>query len=482
MDQSGTGKSKEVVIVGAGLAGALLACYLAKRGWNVSVYERRPDPRAAGLKGGGGGRSINLALSARGLWGLEGVGLDKAVLEHAIPMRGRMMHDRAGDLAFQAYSKGGKEAINSVSRGGLNLQLIEQAAQYDNVRLFFNHRCLDVDLDECSVVFQNEDTSERTGDRVVTVRADLIVGADGAFSAVRAKMQKTDRFEYSQSYLTHGYKELHIPPAGDGRFAIEKNALHIWPRGSSMMIALPNTDGSFTCTRFWPFERGEGGEGGHSFAKLKTEEDVRRHFAAEYPDFPALSPTFVDDYFKNPTSSLVTVKCGPWHAMARDGQRGTVLIGDAAHAIVPFYGQGMNAAFEDVRELAEQLDKHLGRPRTGQETRATKDSLAAALTTYYKRRKENADAIAEMAVDNFIEMRDKVASPAFRWKKKFSHALHGLMPGWYIPLYEMVSFTTIPYATARRRARKQTAIVTGIVLTLLAMIAGFVVGAVRDGM
>ena len=350
---------KRVTIVGGGLAGALMACYLGEAGHEVSVYERRPDPRAKGYIGG---RSINLALSARGIKGLAGVGLAEKVLESALPMRGRMMHSRAGETAFQAYSKNKSDAINSISRGGLNLILLEAAAKHPNVSLHFDHRCLDVDLEAPAAVFEHEVKEEdgsRSGDgegkkpriQIVRVESDLVIGADGAFSAVRGKMQKQDRFDYSQSYLEHGYKELHIPPASSGgvahggaMFAMAPHALHIWPRGGSMMIALPNPDGSFTCTLFWPFE------GRHSFAALRTPEQVERFFNEEYPDAVPLMPTLVEDYMRNPTSSLVTVRCSPWQANGR-----VVLIGDAAHAIVPFFGQGMNAAFEDCLCLAECL-------------------------------------------------------------------------------------------------------------------------------
>ncbi len=467
--------SKRVTIVGAGLAGSLLACYLAEMEYDVGVYERRPDPRRAGY---GGGRSINLALSARGIKGLAGVGLADAVLKDAIPMRGRVMHSVAGETAFQAYSKDATDAINSISRGGLNLVLIEAAAKYPNVKFYFDHRCLDVDLDAPAVTFEHEMEESTEGPQgkrrvqIVRVESDLVIGADGAFSAVRGKMQKQDRHEYSQSYLEHGYKELHIPaqeatkPGSHEarkdkeewrrRFAMEPNALHIWPRGGSMMIALPNPDGSFTCTLFWPFE------GRHSFNALKTPEQVERFFNEQYPDAVPLMPTLVEDYLKNPTSSLVTVKCKPWQMGGK-----VVLVGDAAHAIVPFFGQGMNAAFEDCLCLAECLKKHGG-------------DLARALPEYEQLRKENADAIADMALENFIEMRDKVASRWFRLKKKLDHALHAVFPEAMTPLYNMVSFSTIPYAEAKRRAETRARLIRTI-LTWSAAIVGAVVLGVLVG-
>jgi kynurenine 3-monooxygenase len=408
-------------------------------GYRVAVYERRPDPRVAGAEGG---RSINLALSARGIKGLAGVGLADAILQNAIPMRGRMLHSRSGSIAFQAYSKNRSDAINSVSRAGLNLALIEAAGAYPNVELQFDHRCLDVDLDAPAAIFEHEiapgtpDSKPRT--QIVRVESDLVIGADGAFSAVRTKMQKTDCFQYEQSYLEHGYKELHIPAreaSSDDRFAMEKNALHIWPRGGSMMIALPNADGSFTCTLFWPYE------GRHSFAALKTPDQIERFFNEEYPDAVPLMPTLVEDYLRNPVGSLVTIKCRPWRYEGR-----VVLLGDAAHAIVPFYGQGMNCAFEDCISLADCLRNHPEDP-------------ARALADFESDRKENADAIADMALDNFIEMRDKVASRVFRLKKRLEHLLHAIFPTAFTPLYNMVSFSTIPYAQARRQAQRQSMLI-----------------------
>jgi kynurenine 3-monooxygenase len=471
------GDGKKALIVGAGLAGSLMACYLARQGYDVAVYERRPDPRR---KGYAGGRSINLALSARGLKGLAGVGLDKVVLAESIPMRGRMVHSTRVvrrpahpggtrvELAFQPYSKNRADAINSVSRARLNLILIEAAAAYPNVRFYFDQRCIDADLDAPAVVFKDGRPPEEGGAGLVArVEADLVVGADGAFSAVRGRMQVQDRFEYSQSYLGHGYKELHIPPrvgVGEPDFAMEPNALHIWPRGSSMMIALPNADRSFTCTLFWPFEGSP-----HSFAALRTAEQVERFFKAHYPDFPSLSPTYVEDYLRNPVSSLVTIRCWPWHFAGRQpralpgGIGGTVLLGDAAHAIVPFFGQGMNAAFEDCVALAECLDEHAG-------------DLTRALPQFEAMRKEHADAIADMALENFVEMRDRVASTWFLYQKRLGHLMHALFPRAWVPLYNMISFTTIPYADARRFAQRRAERVRTAALFAAVIVGGLLLG------
>ncbi|MBX3364934.1 MAG: FAD-dependent monooxygenase [Phycisphaeraceae bacterium] len=429
-----------ILIVGAGLAGSLLAVYLARAGHEVHIYERRPDPRAKGYVGG---RSINLALSVRGLWGLAGVGLDTHVMrQDALPMRGRMIHPPAGTPVLQPYSKNPADAINSVSRGGLNLSLIHQAAALPNVHFHFDHACVDVDPEAPAAIVQTPDGAIRT------VEADLILGADGAFSPVRARLQKTDRFEFSQTYLEHGYKELHIPPAAvvppgqaptPDAFAMDMAALHIWPRGSSMMIALPNRDGSFTCTLFWPFE------GAHSFELLEgplharstrpepaDRRCVNEFFRANYPDAFPLMPSLADDFFANPTSSLVTVRCWPWVWKGN-----LAILGDAAHAIVPFYGQGMNAAFEDVRVLAECL-AHASRDRK------------AALDEFQRRRKPHADAIAEMAIENFVEMRDKVGHEDFRYKKRVEQAVHAMFEDRFTPQYNLVSFSTVPYAQARR--------------------------------
>jgi kynurenine 3-monooxygenase len=462
------GDGKTVTIVGAGLAGSLLACYLAKMGFAVTVYERRPDPRAAGYAGG---RSINLALSARGLWGLQGVGLDQEILKHAIKMRGRMIHpqtlpESGGELAFQPYSHDPSEGINSISRGGLNVALLDAAERMENVKLVFSHRCTDIDPDRCVAFFEDESSDPA---RSVSVPSDLIVGADGAFSPVRGRLQKVDRCEYSQTYLTHGYKELHIPALGGpgglpasardagrapgaggpavppsasaGRwngYALDPNALHIWPRGSAMMIALPNPDKSFTCTLFWPFE------GAHSFANLHTPEQVLSFFREHYPDAVPLMPTLVDDYLRNPTSSLVTVRCWPW-VYASPGGKAVALAGDAAHAIVPFFGQGINAGFEDVRIMAECLERHATRGENW---------MHAALDEYQRLRKPNADAIARMAVDNFVEMRDRVGSRWFLWRKKLEHLLHDLFPETLVPRYNLVSFTIVPYSEAIRRGAR----------------------------
>ena len=422
------------VLIGSGLAGGLLAAYLGRRDHDVDLYERRADPREGNIVGG---RSINLAISTRGIHALEHIGIADEALRYAIPMRGRMIHDKSGALHFAPYDADPKKCINSIGRASLNAAVIEAAQRYSNVRVHFNHKCADVDLNEAVCHLETE-----TGK--LTVRGDAVIGVDGAFSAVRASMQREiANFQYDESYLAHGYKELTIPPAPDGSWQVEKNALHIWPRKSFMMIALPNPDGSFTCTLFWEFE------GPRSFATTTTDDDVRRFFNEEFPDAVPLLPTLLEDFKNNPTGSLVTVRCAPWYYRDR-----VCLLGDAAHAVVPFYGQGMNAAFEDCVVLDECLNKF-------------PDSRERAFSDYFKDRKENADALADLAIGNFIEMRDKTASKTFRAKKKLDHLLEAMLPGVYLPLYTMVTFTRIPYVEAARRARRQDQIVYGSIVAAI---------------
>ena len=426
-----------IAIVGAGLSGALLACLLGEAGHKIEVFEHRPDPRKKGFVGG---RSINLALSARGIHGLRRAGLADAVLADAIPMPGRQIHSPGGHVTFQPYSKNAGDAINSVSRAGLNIALLAGADRYDNIRYRFEHRCVEVDLERPAIT-----VLKGAGGRPVEYDADLVIGCDGAFSVVRGAMQRLDRFDYSQSYLDHGYKELTIPPTSTGEFAMPPGGLHIWPRGGYMMIALPNLDRSFTCTCFWPFS------GPNSFEAVRTEAGIRAFFTANFPDAMPLMPTLVEDFLGNPTSALVTVRCSPW--FHRDK---IVLVGDAAHAIVPFYGQGINAGFEDCVLLADCL--------------ANGSNRENALRSYYEGRKVNADAIADLAIANFLEMRDHVSSARFRMKKRTQRILHRLLPRWYTPLYNLVSFTLIPYAEARRRAARADRVVKVVGWTLLVIL------------
>lgn len=414
--------SKEVTIVGAGLVGSLLSIYLSRRGYSPVIFERRSDMRAAEVEAG---RSINLALSDRGWKGLEGVGIAEEVRKIAIPMFGRYIHNRDGSTAFQPYGKD-QQAIYSVSRAEINIKLMDLAEQR-GVKINFNRRCAHIDRKSGVATFEAQDGTQEK------VKPSLIFGADGAFSAARLNMQlQSDRFEYSQHYIECGYKELIIPPGKDGEFILEKNALHIWPRGTFMMIALPNPDGNFTCTLFLPFE------GEKSFAALKTEDDVLRFFREEFSDAVPLMPTLVKDFFHNPTSSLVTVKCYPWTFDDR-----VALIGDAAHALVPFYGQGMNCGFEDCVVLDELIGKH-------------KDHWPSIFDEYQRLRKPDGDAIADLAVGNFVEMRDKTADPKFLLQKKIEARFSTKYPEKWIPLYSMVTYSPhIRYSKALNEGQKQ---------------------------
>src|SRR5205809_552232 len=439
------------VLIGSGLAGGLLAAYLGRRGYEVDLHERRADPREGNIVGG---RSINLAISTRGIHALEQIGIANEALRQSIPMRGRMIHDKSGALHFTPYDVDPKNCINSIGRGALNAAVIEAAQRYPNVRVYFNHRCTDVELDGAVAHLEKTDGAveaavSAANPKIISAHGDAVIGVDGAFSAVRQSMQmQINRFEYDESYLAHGYKELTIPPAPDGSWRMEKNALHIWPRKSFMMIALPNPDGSFTCTLFWELE------GQRSFATTKTDDDVRRFFDEEFPDAVSLMPGLLGDFRNNPTGSLVTIRCAPWF------YRGNIcLVGDAAHAVVPFYGQGMNAAFEDCVVLDECLEEF-------------RENRERAFAEYFRRRKENADALADLAVGNFIEMRDKTASKTFRAKKKLDHMLQAALPGIYLPLYTMVTFTNMPYAKAAKRARIQDILVYASLTLIFAILVG----------
>jgi kynurenine 3-monooxygenase len=435
-----------------------MAAYLGRAGFPVRLFEMRPDPRKGGSAGG---RSINLALSRRGIHALEEVEVMKAVRKIGLPMRGRMMHAVSGRLSFQPYGTEADQVLLSVSRGRLNELLLDAAEKSPSVSVMFEHKCQDVDLDTNTVTFLDGEG------RTVTERAEILIGADGAFSKVRAAMQRLDRFDYSQDYLRHGYKELSLPPAADGGvapapdpggggtlapgldggFALAPDALHIWPRRTFMMIALPNLDRTFTCTLFWPFE------GNPSFGSLQSEAAVRAFFQETFPDFVPLMPDLDREYAQNPVGSLVTVRCKPWHAGGR-----AVLIGDACHAVVPFYGQGMNAAFEDCTVLNACMARHA-------------PDWEAAFREYQSLRKENVDTLADMALDNFIEMRDRVGSRSFLVKKAVGRMLHRLFPRWYVPLYTMATFTRMPYTGAVRRARHQDRVVAAVAAAAVFLIA-----------
>jgi kynurenine 3-monooxygenase len=421
--------TERVALIGAGLAGCLLATLLGRRGMEVTVYERRDDPRVTGAERG---RSINLAISARGLAALERVGLRDDALARALPMHGRMVHPPHGRQNFQPYSADGQRAINSISRSELNAALLDAAAGTPGVTVRFGARLTSVDLDSGRLDFADG----------TSAAADVVLACDGSYSAARREVTFRPGFTFSQDYMDHGYKELTIP-ARDGEFALDPDALHIWPRGTSMMIALPNLDRSFTCTLFWPH------------ALLESVDDPVGYFRTHYPDVVELMPTLDEDYRLNPVGSLVTVRCWPW---VHHGSAATLaLVGDAAHAIVPFFGQGANCAFEDCVELDRSLTAAGGHWPT-------------ALARYQQQRKANADAIADMALANFVEMSEKVASPVFRGQTKLRHALERALGGRYVSRYELVSFTTIPYAEIDGRIRRQDRTVGAVAAGTLAAV------------
>lgn len=422
--------SKNATIIGSGLIGSLLSIFLQKRGYQVSVFERRPDMRSNRISAG---RSINLALSDRGWRGLEAVGIADEIKKVAIPMKGRMIHNIDQTTSFLPYGKG-EQAIYSVSRGGLNCVLMDLAEKH-GAKIHFNEKCTGVDFETGIANFENTENNNKTKSI-----GKPVFGTDGAFSATRQQMQHSkDRFNYQISYLEYGYKELTIAPGKDGNFAMEENALHIWPRGNFMLIALPNMDKSFTCTLFFPFE------GPVSFEALNSVEKMRTFFEATFPDAVPLMPELEHDFFHNPSSSLGTVKCFPWSIEDK-----MVMLGDAAHAVVPFYGQGMNCGFEDCVVLDQLIEEFEGDWKT-------------IFKKFEVSRKPNSDAIADLAVANFVEMRDKVTDPQFLLQKKIENWFAERHPSKWIPLYTMVTFSPdLPYSTALQNGKKQDEIMAKI--------------------
>lgn len=420
-------KNENILIIGAGLCGSLLAVRLAQRGYNITLVEKRPDLRKVTQDAG---RSINLALSDRGLRGLRLAGVEAEAKKLCIPMHGRMIHDRAGNSFLSKYSGRQDEYINSISRPGLNMLLLNTAEALPNVELIFNHGCKRVDLEEASATFKDYNSGTQK-----ILKADIILGTDGAGSAVRKSMfeHKKFLFSFSQQWLTHGYKELEIPADKNNGYRTDKGALHIWPRGEDMLIALPNLDGSFTVTLFLPYANSD-----YCFDTLTTPEKVLEYFTREFPDAVKLMPRLVEEFFENPTGPLGTVKCSPWNCYGK-----TLLLGDAAHAIVPFYGQGMNASFEDVVVFDEILDRFEG-------------DWKKVFTEYEKARKKDTDAIADLAVDNFHEMKEHTASPLFQQKRKLETAFEAEFPEEYYSKYSLVTFNeAISYDEAMRKGRAQ---------------------------
>lgn len=425
---------KQVIIVGAGLVGSLWAVYMSKRGYKVKVYERRSDVRKAEIVAG---KSINLALSDRGLKALKNVGIDQEILDElAIPMTGRIMHGLDGELTYQPYGKEG-QAINSVSRGGLNIKMMNLAEAAGDVEILYDHQCTGVDFETNTVTFLN-----MTNGETVTDNGAAIFACDGAFSAVRYEsMQKQMGFNYSQHYIEDGYKELLLPANEDGSYKLDKNALHIWPRGRFMLIALANEDGSFTCTLFMPFRDGE-----HSFDNLTTDDKVEGFFKEVFPDFYEMMPNLLDNWHEHPLSGLAIVRCFPWH------YGNTVLMGDAAHATVPFYGQGMNCGFEDCTVMHELLEKH-------------GDNWPVVFEAYQQLRKPDGDAVQDLSLHNYHVMRDYVADPEFLLQKKIEARFSERYPDKWMPLYSQVTFSDIPYHEAWAVGQKQEAIMKEVMKT-----------------
>ncbi len=412
----------QITLIGSGLTGPLLAISLVKRRYAVQLYERRLDMRRVHISAG---RSINLALSTRGIHALREAGLWHEVQNIIIPMRGRMMHSVAGELTFMPYGKDETEVINSISRADLNIALMN-AAEQSGVTIHFNERCTGFDLRSGAVHLRNEETGAE-----ISIASDMVIGADGATSAIRGEMLKLPRFNFSQQYLDYGYKELTIPAGPDGGHVLETHALHIWPRGTFMLIALPNIDGTFGCILFLPFE------GDISFAALDTEAKVLSFFEAQFPDALGLMPNLTENFFANPTGTMVTIKCSPWHV---DGK--ALLLGDAAHAIVPFFGQGMNCAFEDCTYFLELMGRH-------------GSDWLALFSAFEKCRKADTDAIADLAIENFVEMRDRVADPRFLFRKRVELELEKKYPQRFVPKYAMVTFHRTPYSVAAARGAIQ---------------------------
>jgi len=423
-------KEKSVIIVGAGLVGSLWAVYMSRAGYKVTMYERRPDIRKAEISAG---KSINLALSNRGWKALDAVGVGDEIRKIAIPMYGRVMHDLKGKLTYQNYGKEG-EAIYSVSRGKINATMMDIAEKYGNATIHYSHDCRRVDTKKGIVYLTNTLTGEE-----LEAKADLIFAADGAFSAVRySSMQKLDRFQYSQNYIADGYREILLPANTDGSYRMDKNSLHIWPRGRFMLIALANEDGSFTCTLFMPHEGGE-----NAFDKLTSKEAVNNFFKTIFPDFYEMMPNIADAWEDHPLSALAIVRCYPWHNGV------TALMGDAAHATVPFYGQGMNAGFEDCTVLSELMNKH-------------HENWSEIFAEYSLVRKPDGDALQDLSLENYLVMRDYVADPDFLLRKKIEAKFSEKYPDKWLPLYSQVTFSNIRYSVAYKQGQAQNAIMDQI--------------------
>ena len=417
-------------MIGAGLAGPLLATYLAKRGYSVEIFERRPDMRKESISAG---RSINLALSIRGNHALKEVGLYDKIKSNTIPMKGRMIHDLNSGIHLQPYGQKENEVIFSVSRAHLNMELMTLAEETGNVTIRFNHQLLSADLEQNKLLFQLSDSLEK-----IEWSFNRVIGCDGSASILRKSIVEKADIQYVKKPLGHGYKELTIPPMKSGKFQIEPNALHIWPRGNHMLIALPNNDCSFTCTLFFPMI------GKTSFETVKTEKDIFDLFQSQFPDAIKLIPNLVEDFQNNPTGDLASVYCKPWHLEDK-----ALLIGDAAHAVAPFFGQGMNASFQDCSTLAKLMDQN-------------ENDWNTIFNAFSSTQVENGHAIADMALENYLEMRDHVNDPEYKKRRNMELKLERMFPGQFIPRYSMVSFHQIPYAEVYQRGEKQFKIISDV--------------------
>jgi len=417
-------------LIGAGLTGPLLATYLAQQGYSVEIFERRPDMRKESISAG---RSINLALSARGNHALKEVGLYDKIKPNTIPMKGRMIHDLNGNTHLQPYGQKENEVIFSVSRAQLNMELMTLAEETGNVTIRFNHQLLSADLEQNKLLFQLSDSLEE-----IELPFKRVIGCDGSASIIRKSIVEKADIQYVKKPLGHGYKELTIPPLESGKFRIEPNALHIWPRGNHMLIALPNNDCSFTCTLFFPMT------GATSFETVKTEKDILDLFQSQFHDAIKLIPNLVEDFQKNSTGDLASVYCKPWHL----GDK-ALLIGDAAHAVVPFFGQGMNASFQDCSTLAKLMGQN-------------KNDWKTIFNTFSSVQVENGHAIADMAIENYLEMRDHVNDTEYKKRRNVELKLERMFPGQFIPRYSMVSFHQIPYAEVYQRGGKQSKIIRDV--------------------
>ncbi len=423
-------EEKSAIIVGAGLVGSLWAVYLSKAGYKVTIYERRSDIRKADISAG---KSINLALSTRGWTALDTVGVGDKIRDLAIPMTGRIMHSEEGDLSYQPYGQEG-QAIYSISRGGVNARMMDIAEQDGGAKILYNHQCNGVDLEAGKVRLINTETNETVHDQ-----ADVVFACDGAFSAVRYKgMQKLDRFDFSQDFIDDGYREILLPANEDGSYKMDKNALHIWPRGRFMLIALANEDGSFTCTLFMPYEGGN-----NSFISLDSKEKVDNFFKETFPDFYEMMPNIADAWEDHPLSSLAIMRSYPWH----HGK--TAMMGDAAHATVPFFGQGMNGGFEDCSVMWRLMQKH-------------NEDWEKVFAEYSIERKPDGDALQDLSLYNYHVMRDYVADPMFLLRKKIEAKFSKMYPDQWLPLYSQVTFSNIRYSEAIANGKAQSQIMDQI--------------------